>query len=97
MKKYVVISDVLLAVRENGHLGYIKIMEPKSIPGVKTLSIASTLFKKSYVNKNEGDEILIFGKEELNITKFEEKLTRHTGDVVNLFVGGVSFYGKLVD
>ena len=97
MRKYVVLSDILLAVRDNGHLGYIKIMKPKNIPGVNQLSLAVTIFKKRYVNKKEGDEILIFGKEELNITKLEDKLTIHTGDVVNIYAGGRSFYGKLVD
>lgn len=95
MKNTVELSDVLSLVRENGHLGYIKIIKPKNMPDVKELGIATTLFKKSYIERQGGDEILNFGKKQLNITEIENILKRHVGNEVRMFIGNTSFNGIL--
>lgn len=97
MKKTIKLQDVLLAVRENGHLGYIKIIKPKKQPDVSDISISISLFKKKYVDKQKGDEILNFDNKELNITELESILTRYIGDEVSIFAGNMSFTGVLVD
>lgn len=96
MENTVKLSEVLNSVRKNGHLGFIKIIKPKNQPKVKQLDLATTLFKKKYANKVVGDEILTFDNKELNITELENILKRYIGNEVSLFVGNVSFNGKLV-
>jgi len=96
MKNQVILSEVLSAIRENGHLGFLKIIKPKNQPQVDELGIAVTLFKKNYIDREKNDEILIFRNKQLNISSLENKLTIHLGDEVNLFVGNKYFIGKLL-
>jgi len=96
MENTVKLSEVLNSVRKNGHLGYIKILKPKNQPKVKQIDLSITLFKKKYVNKVVGDEILTFDNKELNITELENILKRYIGNEVSLFIGNVSYKGLLI-
>ena len=96
MKTEVKISEIIKLVKENGHLSYIKIIKPKNYPNVKLLNLATTLFKKKYVNKVQGDEITNFDNKELNITELENILKRYVGNEINIYAGGVLFNGNLI-
>ncbi len=96
MRTEVKISEIIKLVKENGHLGYIKIIKPKNQPNVNQLDLATTLFKKKYANKVVGDEILNFDNKELNITELEKILKRYVGNEINIYAGGVLFNGNLI-
>ena len=50
---------------------------------------------QNFVQKEQNDEIVMFGKKQLNVTKLQKDLSRFEGLEVNFFVGGKSFTGKL--
>jgi hypothetical protein len=93
----ILLQDVLAKVRENGHLGWIKIVDASKVVSNASgnYQINPTIFKQKNVNKEVGDEILIFDNKQLNITKLEKDLNKYLGLEVNLFVGGNDFNGYL--
>ena len=90
MKNTVKLSEVLELAKSTGHLGWFKIAIPKG-----TLQISTTIFMQNFVQKDLNDEIVMFGKKQLNITKMQNHLSKYIGRQVNFFVGDKSFNGKL--
>ena len=97
MENSVKLSEVVALVKENGHLGWIKINDAKKVVANAsgTLQLNTTMFIQNFVQKEVCDEIVMFGKKQLNVTKLEKELSRFIGLDVNLFVGGKSFNGIL--
>ena len=93
------LMDIISKVKETGVLGWIKINDASKIVSNSngTYSINTTIYMQNFVQKEEGDEIVMFGKKQLNITKLEKDLRKYIGLEVNIYVGGVSFCGKLIN
>jgi len=88
MKK-VKLTDIISKVRENGHIGWIKVVDASKIVSNTSgyYQIANTIFKQKFVNKSDGDEILTFGNKQINITELENELSRFNGLEINIFAG----------
>ena len=97
MKTLVKLTEVVELAKTTGNLGWFKINDAsKVVANAKgTLQINPTIFIQNFVQKEKGDEIVMFGKKQLNVTKMQKDLSRFIGLDVNFFVGGKSFVGKL--
>lgn len=97
MNNSVKLSEVVNSVKETGHLGWFKINDAsKVVANAKgTYQINTTIFMQNFVQKDANDEILMFGKKELNVTKLEKDLLRFIGLEVSFYVGGKNFNGRL--
>jgi len=93
------LMDVLSEAKKTGVIGWLKIKDSSKIVSNSsgTYSINPTIYIQNYVQKEVGDEILMFGKKQLNITKLEEDLKKYIGMDVSFFVGGISFNGVLLN
>ena len=97
MKTLVKLTEVVELAKTTGHLGWFKINNANKViaNASGTLQINTTIFMQNFVQKEKDDEIVMFGKKQLNITKMQKDLSRFIGLDVNFFVGGKSFVGKL--
>jgi hypothetical protein len=97
MKNLVKLSEVVELAKTTGHIGWFKINDASKVitNASRTLQINTTIFMQNFVQKEKDDEIVMFGKKQLNVTKLENNLSRFIGLDVNFFVGGESFVGKL--
>ena len=97
MNNLVKLSEVVELAKTTGVLGWFKINDAsKIIANAKgTYQINTTIFMQNFVQKEQNDEIVMFGKKQLNVTKLQKELSRFEGLEVNFFVGGKSFTGKL--
>ena len=97
MKTLVKLSEVVELAKTTGQLGWFKINNASNVIANSsgTLQINTTIFMQNFVQKEKEDEIVMFGKKQLNITKMQKDLSRFIGLYVNFFVGGKSFIGKL--
>lgn len=93
------LMDVLSTAKKTGVLGWLKIKDASKIVSNSsgTYSINPTIYIQNYVQKEDGDEIVMFGKKQLNITKLEKDLKKYIGMDVNFFIGGISFSGILLN
>ena len=97
MKTLVNLTEVVELAKTTGNLGWFKIINANKViaNASGTLQINPTIFIQNFVQKEKGDEIVMFGKKQLNVTKMQKDLSRFIGLDVNFFVGGKSFVGKL--
>ena len=97
MNNSVKLSEVVELAKSTGVLGWFKINDAsKVVANAKgTYQINTTIFMQNFVQKEQNDEIVVFGKKQLNVTKLQKDLARFQGLEVNFFVGGKSFTGKL--
>ena len=97
MKTTVKLSEVVNLAKTTGHLGWFKINDASKVVSNSkgTLQINPTIFIQNFVQKEKDDEIVMFGKKQLNVTKLEKELSRFIGLEVNFFIGGKSLIGKL--
>ena len=97
MNNSVKLSEVVELAKTTGHLGWFKINDAsKVVANAKGIyQVNTTIFMQNFVQKEKDDEIVMFGKKQLNITKMQKDLSRFIGLDVNFFVGGKSFVGKL--
>ena len=95
--KTIELQNVISLVRENGHLGWIKINNASKVISNASgiYQINPTIYKQKYVNHEKEDEVLIFDNKKLNISKLEKDLKKYIGLSVNFYVGGKSFCGIL--
>lgn len=97
MNNSVKLSEVVELAKSTGVLGWFKINDAsKVVANAKgTYQINTTIFMQNFVQKEQNDEIVVFGKKQLNVTKLQKDLARFQGLEVNFFVGGKLFTGKL--
>jgi hypothetical protein len=99
MESNVKLSEVVNLAKTTGVLGWFKINDAsKVVANAKgTYQINTSIFMKNFVQKEFGDEIIFFGKKQLNVSKLEKSLLRFVGLNVSFFVGGKLFAGKLTN
>lgn len=97
MENPVKLSEIVILAKETGNLGWFKISDAsKVVANAKgSYEIATTMYMQNFVQKVVGDEIVVFGKKQLNVTKLQKDLSRHIGLEVNFYVGGKTFTGIL--
>lgn len=97
MKNSVKLSEVVELAKTTGHLGWLKINDASKVisNATGTYQLATTIFMQNFVQSELNDEIVMFGKKQLNITKLENELKRFIGLEVNFYVGGKNFKGIL--
>ena len=97
MSNSVKLSEVVELAKNTGHLGWLKIKDAsKIVSNAKgTLQINTSIYMQNFVQKEQDDEIVMFGKKQMNVTKLKKDLSLYQGLEVNFFVGGKSFTGKL--
>ena len=91
------LTEVVELAKTTGKLGWLKINNASNVIANASgnLQINTTIFMQNFVQKEQNDEIVMFGKKQLNVTKMQKDLARFIGLDVNFFVGGKSFVGKL--
>ena len=97
MENLVKLSEVVELAKTTGRIGWFKVNDASKViaNASGTLCLNPTIFIQNFVQKEKDDEIVMFGKKQLNVTKLENNLSRFIGLDVNFFVGGESFVGKL--
>ena len=97
MENTVKLSEVVCLAKETGVIGWLKIKEASKVISNASgnYSLNPTIYMQNFVQKELGDEIVMFGKKQFNVTKLEKELTRFIGLEVSFYVGGINFNGIL--
>ena len=85
------INNVLSEIRKGNLVFNLKVVSPKGYDkNVEEISIATTLYYKKHVNKQEGDEIVVIYGKEFNVSEFERIVRSHAGSEICARLGNQS-------
>lgn len=84
-------NEILSEIRKGNLVFNLKVVSPKGYDkNVEEISIATTLYYKKHVSKQEGDEVVtIYGKE-FNISEFSRIINQYKGSEIHARIGNKS-------
>ena len=75
------LTEVVELAKTTGHLGWFKINNANKVIANASgnLQINPTIFIQNFVQKEKGNEIVMYGKKQLKVTKMQKELSRFNG------------------
>lgn len=89
------LSTILNEARKGTFISGLKVNDASKIisNSKESMQYATTLFRKSYVSRNEGDEVVQHESKQTNITALRNIITNHRDIEMSITIGGVIYDG----
>ena len=85
------LSEIINEVRNGKFVFGVKVISPVGYDkNVEEITIADTLYCKKSVNRQSGDEVVVVGNKEFNISEFERILNSYKGSEIKARVNNMS-------